>query len=167
MTPDTPLDIQWFAYALNENGVLDDAGAQALREELGNTDDLGVFAQTIVERLCAEIEDEAEQEAVIEQIQQLVDFACEHADSGELPESAGYSEEAVYEDAAEAPQAEAGQDAEPEFVPPPAEKGKGISQESDFHEFAVRVLTMIVAEASREFEKLPIVEYVDILRNIL
>ncbi len=44
---------------------------------------------------------------------------------------------------------------------------KGISQESDFHEFAVRVLTMIVAEASREFEKLPIVEYVDILRNIL
>ena len=133
MTPDTPLDIQWFAYALNENGVLDDAGAQALREELGNTDDLGVFAQTIVERLCAEIEDEAEQEAVIEQIQQLVDFACEHADSGELPESAGYGEEAVYEDAAEAPQAEAGQDAEPEFVPPPVEKGKGISQETAIH----------------------------------
>jgi len=44
---------------------------------------------------------------------------------------------------------------------------KEISSEEDFHEFAVRVLTMIVADASREFEKLPIIEYVDILRNIL
>lgn len=44
---------------------------------------------------------------------------------------------------------------------------KSIAKEDDFHEFAVRVLTMIAAEASREFEKLPIVEYVDILRNVL
>ncbi len=42
-----------------------------------------------------------------------------------------------------------------------------IAGEADFHEFAVQVLTMIVADASREFEKLPIIEYVDILRNVL
>lgn len=42
-----------------------------------------------------------------------------------------------------------------------------ISEEPDFPEFAEQILTMIIAETSREFEKLPIVEYVDILRNIL
>lgn len=39
--------------------------------------------------------------------------------------------------------------------------------ESDFHEFALQVLTMVAAECSKNFERLPIVEYVDILRNIL
>lgn len=42
-----------------------------------------------------------------------------------------------------------------------------ISQEEDFRQRAGQILTLIAAECSREFEKLPILEYVDILRNIL
>lgn len=42
-----------------------------------------------------------------------------------------------------------------------------ISQDPDFEFRVKQILTMIVAEASRQFEKLPIIEYVDILRNIL
>lgn len=42
-----------------------------------------------------------------------------------------------------------------------------ISRESDFDRRAGQILTLIAAECSREFEKLPILEYVDILRNIL
>lgn len=38
---------------------------------------------------------------------------------------------------------------------------------TDLHQSASSVLTMLAAECSREFEKLPIVEHVDILRNIL
>ena len=43
----------------------------------------------------------------------------------------------------------------------------GISQEEDFPQRVRQILMMIVAEGSRQFEKLPIIEYVDILRNIL
>ena len=42
-----------------------------------------------------------------------------------------------------------------------------ISQDDDFAFRVKQILTMIVAEASRQFEKLPIIEYVDILRNVL
>jgi hypothetical protein len=38
---------------------------------------------------------------------------------------------------------------------------------TDIAESATRILTMLAAECSREFEKLPIIEHVDILRNIL
>lgn len=42
-----------------------------------------------------------------------------------------------------------------------------ISQEKNFQERASGILTMLAARCSRQFEKLPVVEYVDILRNIL
>lgn len=42
-----------------------------------------------------------------------------------------------------------------------------MAEEPDFYERAGQILTMLAAESSREFEKLPIVDYVDILRNIL
>ena len=42
-----------------------------------------------------------------------------------------------------------------------------IAQEKDFDDRARQILIMEAAEASRQFEKLPIIEYVDILRNIL
>lgn len=42
-----------------------------------------------------------------------------------------------------------------------------ISQEEDFELRVKQILIMIAAEASRQFEKLPIIEYVDILRNVL
>lgn len=40
-------------------------------------------------------------------------------------------------------------------------------EQPDFEESARTVLTMIMAECCREFEKLPIIEHADILRNIL
>lgn len=40
-------------------------------------------------------------------------------------------------------------------------------QEPDFDEKCRNILTMMMAECSKEFEKLPIIEYTDILRNIL
>ena len=40
-------------------------------------------------------------------------------------------------------------------------------KEKDFDDRARQILMMEAAEASRQFEKLPIIEYVDILRNIL
>jgi len=42
-----------------------------------------------------------------------------------------------------------------------------IRQETDFEERCNGILTMMMAECSAAFEKLPIIEYVDILRNIL
>ena len=40
-------------------------------------------------------------------------------------------------------------------------------KEPDFDEKCKSILTMMMAECSKEFEKLPIIEYTDILRNIL
>ncbi|NCB91203.1 MAG: hypothetical protein EOM40_01325 [Clostridia bacterium] len=42
-----------------------------------------------------------------------------------------------------------------------------ISTDTDFHQRSGQILTVLAAECSRQFEKLPILEYVDILRNIL
>lgn len=42
-----------------------------------------------------------------------------------------------------------------------------LSGEQDFEETCRGILTMMAAECSREFEKLPIIEYTSILRNIL
>lgn len=42
-----------------------------------------------------------------------------------------------------------------------------IADQPDFEETAEKILLMMTAEASRAFEKLPILESVDILRNIL
>lgn len=44
---------------------------------------------------------------------------------------------------------------------------KSIAQEKDFKERAGQILMLEAAECSRNFEKLPIIEFVDILRNIL
>lgn len=44
---------------------------------------------------------------------------------------------------------------------------RSLSSREDFEEISGQVLTMMAAECSREFEKLPIIEYTPILRNIL
>ena len=44
---------------------------------------------------------------------------------------------------------------------------EAMSEENDFQQRAGEILMLTAAECSREFEKLPILEYVDILRNIL
>ena len=92
MKADTPLEIQWFAKVLADDGVMDDASAQALREELNNTDDLAVFAEAVIERLCEGMSDEEAQD-IVDQIQQVVDYACEQAGSGAAPAAADYSAE--------------------------------------------------------------------------
>lgn len=43
----------------------------------------------------------------------------------------------------------------------------GISDDADFDQRAGQILTVLAAGCCREFEKLPVLEYVDILRNIL
>ena len=42
-----------------------------------------------------------------------------------------------------------------------------LSEKPDFEEMAYRILTMMMAECCRAFERLPILSYTDILRNIL
>lgn len=90
MTPDVPLEIQWFAYALADNGLLSDDDAQAFWEALDRTGDLGVFAQSVLDQLLASVPEE-EHEAWGEQIQSIVDFACEQAASGVAPGAADQS----------------------------------------------------------------------------
>lgn len=42
-----------------------------------------------------------------------------------------------------------------------------MADDREFQQRAGQILTLLAAECSREFEKLPILEYIDILRNIL
>lgn len=42
-----------------------------------------------------------------------------------------------------------------------------MSRREDFDREAEKILLLMASDAAREFEKLPITEYVDILRNIL
>lgn len=44
---------------------------------------------------------------------------------------------------------------------------KGIYKREDFNDYCKQILTMMIAECSREFEKLPILTHAEILRNIL
>ena len=47
------------------------------------------------------------------------------------------------------------------------EETSEIYQNEDFDDFVNQILTMMISECAREFEELPIIEDVDILRNIL
>ena len=85
MRPDTPLEIQWLAYALAVNNALDAASAQQLHENLNYTADLAEFAEAILAQMCENMTDE-EAEATVEQIQQLVDYAFEQAAAGMAPD---------------------------------------------------------------------------------
>lgn len=94
MTPDTPLDIQWFVYALKENELITDEDAQQLWESLGRTDDLTTFAEALLNQFCASLSEE-EQREWVEQIQQLVDYASAQAASGAAPEGQGAAPESA------------------------------------------------------------------------
>ena len=84
MTPDTPLEIQWFAAALADNEVMSEEDSQQLWESLNRTSDLAEFAEAVIDRLCNSLSLE-EQNEVVEQIQQLVDWSCTQAQSGQAP----------------------------------------------------------------------------------
>ena len=94
MTPDVPLDIQWFVYALTENEILTDADAQNLWEQLDRTNDLAAFAGNVMESLCIGLPAE-EQEAWAGQMQALVDYACQQAETGVSPSGEVAGEESA------------------------------------------------------------------------
>ncbi|MBO4632656.1 MAG: PilT/PilU family type 4a pilus ATPase [Lentisphaeria bacterium] len=77
-------DVQWFVSALLENELTTLEDAAALDDELGGNSELGNYAQTFLERLAAGMNEE-DTALMVENIQQLIDFAVEQAASGELP----------------------------------------------------------------------------------
>ncbi len=42
-----------------------------------------------------------------------------------------------------------------------------LSKQENFEEYSKEILTMMAAEAAVSFERLPVIDYVDILRNVL
>ena len=83
MPQEMPLDIQWLTYALVRNNAIGSEDAQQMFESLPEPD-LAAFAQLVLDRL-AEGMDEAEAEALVEQIQELMAYAVEQAQTGETP----------------------------------------------------------------------------------
>ena len=84
MTPDVPLEIQWFIYALIANEVMTEDDGQAIWESLDRTDDVAVFAETVLAQLCETLSEE-DQAAWTEQIQAILNYACEQAAGGVSP----------------------------------------------------------------------------------
>lgn len=74
MTPDTPLDIQWFVNALAGNGAITDEYASQLWESLGRTNDLNYFAQAVLQTFPVEL-----QSAWAAQIPAYIDYARQQA----------------------------------------------------------------------------------------
>lgn len=112
--------------------------------------------------------------------------ACEEADSRQLDQAAGYTGELfgeifVYrQDTWQETMRSIGfyigkfiylmdayDDIEKDIEQNQYNPWKTLYQEPDFKQTAGNILTMMAAECSRSFEKLPILENVDILRNIL
>ncbi len=79
------LDVQWFIYALVSNNVktIDEAVTQYY--DLGDNTDLGTYAQAVLDDMAAGMS-EVEANAFLEQIQQVLEYATEQAESGEPPE---------------------------------------------------------------------------------
>ena len=78
MSPDASLEIQWFAYALADHGLMTDDDATQLWMSLNQTPDLAEFAEAVIDTLAGSMSLE-EQDQFVEQIQQLVDYACTQA----------------------------------------------------------------------------------------
>ena len=85
MNPDTPLEIQWLAYALAVNNALDVNASQKLHQKLGFTSDLTEFAEAVLSELCKNI-DPSEESLMVDQVQQLINYAFEQASSGMIPD---------------------------------------------------------------------------------
>ena len=78
------IDIQWFIYALVSNGALSADDAVAIYLSLGDDASLETFAQAVLEQLAANCDEESA-EALLEQIQEVVNFAVAQAASGSAP----------------------------------------------------------------------------------
>ena len=84
MPPVMPLDIQWFIYALVSNEALSQSDAQAIYRSLGLRANLEDFAQLVLDQLSAEMTEE-EGQALVEQLQEVLDYAIEQSESGSAP----------------------------------------------------------------------------------
>ena len=85
MRPDTPLEIQWLTYALAVNGAMTPDTAQKLYDKLGISGDLAGFAEAVLTELCKDV-DPSEESMMVDQVQQLIDYAFDQSASGNVPD---------------------------------------------------------------------------------
>ena len=84
MPQEMPLDIRWLVSILADNKVLTVPEAQEIMDSLPEPD-ITFFAQTVLERLVATYGQE-NADSLLEQIQQLVNYAAEQAAAGKIPQ---------------------------------------------------------------------------------
>ena len=107
MSAEMPLDVQWLVYALVSNEALTAEDAVALWESLPDGSGLAEFAQEILNRLAEGLSEE-ESQGLLDQLQQLLEYAAAQAQSGELPPFDDGEEDAGEEEYDEAEAAETG-----------------------------------------------------------
>jgi len=90
MPQEMPLDIQWLTYALASNNELTAEEAQQIMESLPEPE-ITAFAQAVLEKMIAAYGEE-NSDSLLEQIQELVNYAAEQAEKGELPPAAEEAE---------------------------------------------------------------------------
>ena len=78
------LDVQWFIYALVSNQLISVEDCMQIHDQLG-TPDLGTYAQTLLDTLAQSMSEE-EAQSFCEQIQTVIDFAVQQAQTGDIPE---------------------------------------------------------------------------------
>ena len=111
------IEIQWFIYALVSNGTMQPEDAVAIYSSLGDDVSLESYAQAILELMAAECDEETAN-AVVEQIQSVVDYAVAQAATGTLPPMELDMGEA---ESASAPA--------PAAAPAPASPGRAVSRQ--------------------------------------
>ena len=99
----TPADVQWFIYALADNGAMSAADGFQLYHSLPEGSGLGEYAQSVLDRLAQDA-DENDAAELVEQIQALADYAVEQAEGGEVPDFSGELETGEYEAPPAAPE---------------------------------------------------------------
>ena len=90
MLQEMPLDIQWLTYALASNNALTVDEAQQMLDSLPEPE-LTLFAQAVLDKLSAGL-DEADAQSLLEQVQELVNYAVEQAEQGAPPPDLGGGE---------------------------------------------------------------------------
>ena len=78
------LDVQWFIYALISNGALSPEDAVAIYNSLGDEVNLESYAQAVLEQMAAGYSEE-DLPALLEQIQEVVNYAVAQGETGECP----------------------------------------------------------------------------------
>ncbi|OQA86176.1 MAG: Twitching mobility protein [Lentisphaerae bacterium ADurb.Bin242] len=79
------LDVQWFVSALLDNEMITLEEAVNLDNELGSNAPLQTYAQTLLERMAANMSEE-DANNLVGMIQQVYDFAAEQAATGVVPD---------------------------------------------------------------------------------